>query len=79
LSRSITSVVGFPVCSLSTEYCEDMPEPSKCRQWLEKNFPDVYASMSVGEFHQTVSRSFFLSLFPIRKMGNNILEVSNNE
>nr|ACO07925.1 Density-regulated protein [Oncorhynchus mykiss] len=36
------------VCSLPTEYCEYMPEPSKCRQWLEKNFPDVFARMSVG-------------------------------
>uniref|UniRef100_A0A8C7GWB9 Density-regulated protein n=1 Tax=Oncorhynchus kisutch TaxID=8019 RepID=A0A8C7GWB9_ONCKI len=36
------------VCSLPTEYCEYMPEPSKCRQWLEKNFPDVFAKMSVG-------------------------------
>ncbi|XP_078145424.1 density-regulated protein isoform X1 [Centroberyx gerrardi] len=29
-------------------YCEYMPEPAKCRQWLEKNFPDVFARMSVG-------------------------------
>ncbi|XP_067114304.1 density-regulated protein isoform X2 [Osmerus mordax] len=36
------------VCSLPTEYCEYMPEPAKCRQWLEKNFPDVFARMSVG-------------------------------
>ncbi|XP_028828900.1 density-regulated protein isoform X2 [Denticeps clupeoides] len=35
-------------CSLPTEYCEYMPEPAKCRQWLEKNLPDVYASMTVG-------------------------------
>uniref|UniRef100_A0A8C7QKK5 Density-regulated protein n=1 Tax=Oncorhynchus mykiss TaxID=8022 RepID=A0A8C7QKK5_ONCMY len=42
------------VCSLPTEYCEYMPEPSKCRQWLEKNFPGVFARMSVVEFHQTV-------------------------
>uniref|UniRef100_A0A8C7LKX5 Density-regulated protein n=1 Tax=Oncorhynchus mykiss TaxID=8022 RepID=A0A8C7LKX5_ONCMY len=41
------------VCSLPTEYCEYMPEPSKCRQWLEKNFPGVFARMSVVEFHQT--------------------------
>ena len=54
LSRSTTSVVGFPVCSLPTEYCEYMPEPSKCRQWLEKNFPGVFARMSVVEYHQTV-------------------------
>uniref|UniRef100_A0A8C7LRK2 Density-regulated protein n=1 Tax=Oncorhynchus mykiss TaxID=8022 RepID=A0A8C7LRK2_ONCMY len=44
------------VCSLPTEYCEYMPEPSKCRQWLEKNFPGVFARMSVVEFHQTVPR-----------------------
>ncbi|XP_074474180.1 density-regulated protein isoform X2 [Sebastes fasciatus] len=36
------------VCSLPTEYCEYMPEPAKCRQWLEKNFPDVFARMTVG-------------------------------
>uniref|UniRef100_A0A3B3R639 Density-regulated protein n=2 Tax=Paramormyrops kingsleyae TaxID=1676925 RepID=A0A3B3R639_9TELE len=36
------------VCSLPTEYCEYMPEPAKCRQWLEKNFPDEFAKMVVG-------------------------------
>uniref|UniRef100_A0A3P8VUK4 Density-regulated protein n=1 Tax=Cynoglossus semilaevis TaxID=244447 RepID=A0A3P8VUK4_CYNSE len=30
-----------------TPYCEYMPEPAKCRQWLEKNFPDVFARMTV--------------------------------
>uniref|UniRef100_A0A3B5AX06 Density-regulated protein n=1 Tax=Stegastes partitus TaxID=144197 RepID=A0A3B5AX06_9TELE len=29
-------------------YCEYMPEPAKCRQWLEKNFPDVFARMTVA-------------------------------
>lgn len=28
-----------------------MPEPAKCRQWLEKNFPDVFARMTLGECH----------------------------
>ncbi|XP_060751513.1 density-regulated protein [Tachysurus vachellii] len=36
------------VCSLPTEYCEYMPEPAKCRQWLEKNFPDMFARMTMG-------------------------------
>ncbi|KAK6476479.1 density-regulated protein-like [Huso huso] len=36
------------VCSLPTEYCEYMPEPAKCRQWLEKTFPDEFAKLSVG-------------------------------
>ncbi|XP_062869889.1 density-regulated protein [Trichomycterus rosablanca] len=36
------------VCSLPSEYCEYMPEPAKCRQWLEKNFPDMFARMTVG-------------------------------
>ncbi|XP_060764293.1 density-regulated protein [Neoarius graeffei] len=35
------------VCSLPTEYCEYMPEPAKCRQWLEKNFPDMFARMTM--------------------------------
>uniref|UniRef100_A0A3Q2XF16 Density-regulated protein n=1 Tax=Hippocampus comes TaxID=109280 RepID=A0A3Q2XF16_HIPCM len=30
-------------------YCEYMPEPAKCRQWLEKNFPDVFARMTLGK------------------------------
>uniref|UniRef100_A0A3Q2DUQ8 Density-regulated protein n=1 Tax=Cyprinodon variegatus TaxID=28743 RepID=A0A3Q2DUQ8_CYPVA len=33
---------------MSLQYCEYMPEPAKCRQWLEKNFPDVFAKMTVG-------------------------------
>ncbi|KAG5840218.1 density-regulated protein-like [Anguilla rostrata] len=36
------------VCSLPTEYCEYLPEPAKCRQWLEKNFPEVFAKMTLG-------------------------------
>lgn len=36
---------------LCAQYCEYMPEPAKCRQWLEKNFPDVFARMTVGESH----------------------------
>ncbi|KAG8010483.1 Density-regulated protein [Nibea albiflora] len=34
-----------PCCVL--QYCEYMPEPAKCRHWLEKNFPDVFARMTV--------------------------------
>ncbi|KAK4813171.1 hypothetical protein QYF61_014002 [Mycteria americana] len=36
------------VCSLPTEYCEYMPDVTKCRQWLEKNFPDEFAKLTVG-------------------------------
>ncbi|KAG2470606.1 density-regulated protein [Erpetoichthys calabaricus] len=36
------------ICSLPTEYCEYMPEPAKCRQWLEKNFPDEFKRLSLG-------------------------------
>ncbi|XP_025055678.1 density-regulated protein [Alligator sinensis] len=35
------------VCSLPTEYCEYMPDVAKCRQWLEKNFPDEFAKLTV--------------------------------
>ncbi|XP_041916456.1 density-regulated protein [Alosa pseudoharengus] len=37
------------VCTLPTEYCEYMPEPAKCRQWLEKNFPNEFARMTLGK------------------------------
>ena len=36
------------VCSLPTEYCEYMPDVAKCRQWLEKNFPNEFAKLTVG-------------------------------
>lgn len=39
----------FIGCASSLQYCEYMPEPAKCRQWLEKNFPDVFARMTVGK------------------------------
>lgn len=26
-----------------------MPEPAKCRQWLEKNFPDLFARLTMGK------------------------------
>lgn len=36
------------VCSLPVEYCEYMPDVAKCRQWLEKNFPNEFAKLTVG-------------------------------
>uniref|UniRef100_A0A3B4CW47 Density-regulated protein n=1 Tax=Pygocentrus nattereri TaxID=42514 RepID=A0A3B4CW47_PYGNA len=39
---------GRQIFSLHFPYCEYMPEPAKCRQWLEKNFPDVFARMTLG-------------------------------
>ncbi|OCT98386.1 hypothetical protein XELAEV_18010618mg [Xenopus laevis] len=36
------------VCSLPTEYCEYMPDVAKCRQWLEKNFPDEFSKLTLG-------------------------------
>lgn len=47
-SKYPLKVLYCGVCSLPTEYCEYMPEPVKCRQWLEKNFPDVFARMTVA-------------------------------
>ncbi|XP_068562537.1 density-regulated protein isoform X2 [Cebidichthys violaceus] len=46
--KNPVKVLYCGVCSLPTEYCEYMPEPAKCRQWLEKNFPDVFARMTVA-------------------------------
>lgn len=31
------------------QYCEYMPDVTKCRQWLEKNFPDEFAKLTVGK------------------------------
>ncbi|NXT15579.1 DENR protein, partial [Prunella fulvescens] len=31
----------------SCSYCEYMPDVTKCRQWLEKNFPDEFAKLTV--------------------------------
>lgn len=47
-SKYPQKVLYCGVCSLPTEYCEYMPEPAKCRQWLEKNFPDVFARMTLA-------------------------------
>ncbi|XP_016386149.1 density-regulated protein-like [Sinocyclocheilus rhinocerous] len=41
------------VCSLPVEYCEYMPEPAKCKQWLEKNFPDVFAKLTLAPKKET--------------------------
>uniref|UniRef100_A0A673CSU9 Density-regulated protein n=1 Tax=Sphaeramia orbicularis TaxID=375764 RepID=A0A673CSU9_9TELE len=41
--------IADPDSKYPLKYCEYMPEPAKCRQWLEKNFPDVFARMTVGE------------------------------
>ncbi|KAJ3605743.1 hypothetical protein NHX12_027787 [Muraenolepis orangiensis] len=47
-SKFPNKVLYCGVCSLPTEYCEYMPEPAKCRHWLEKNFPDIFARLTVG-------------------------------
>ncbi|KAG7280134.1 hypothetical protein CRUP_003761 [Coryphaenoides rupestris] len=47
-SKYPNKVLYCGVCSLPTEYCEYMPEPAKCRHWLEKNFPDIFARLTVG-------------------------------
>ncbi|XP_077593945.1 density-regulated protein [Stigmatopora nigra] len=47
-SKLPLKVLYCGVCSLPSEYCEYMPEPAKCRQWLEKNFPGVFARMTLG-------------------------------
>ncbi|XP_063081622.1 density-regulated protein isoform X1 [Cavia porcellus] len=33
--------------SFIVEYCEYMPDVTKCRQWLEKNFPNEFAKLTV--------------------------------
>lgn len=48
------SVEGFPqltnlFCVLFPQYCEYMPDVAKCRQWLEKNFPNEFAKLTVGK------------------------------
>ncbi|OPJ75062.1 density-regulated protein isoform A [Patagioenas fasciata monilis] len=39
----LTILFGFS----TAEYCEYMPDVTKCRQWLEKNFPDEFAKLTV--------------------------------
>jgi len=39
-----------------------MPEPAKCKQWLEKNFPDVFAKLTLG-------KSAFFHLGPVHRHG----------
>ncbi|XP_038646076.1 density-regulated protein isoform X2 [Scyliorhinus canicula] len=40
------------ICSLPTEYCEYMPQYTKCRQWLEKNCPEEFAKLSIDQYPQ---------------------------
>ncbi|KAH7731747.1 Density-regulated protein [Aphelenchoides avenae] len=46
--------VSYPInvaycgeCSLPLEYCEYSGKADKCRQWLEKNLPDMVADVNV--------------------------------
>ncbi|XP_055511656.1 density-regulated protein isoform X2 [Leucoraja erinacea] len=41
------------ICSLPTEYCEYMPQYTKCRQWLEKNCPEEFAKLSIEAYSST--------------------------
>ncbi|NXY84436.1 DENR protein, partial [Alcedo cyanopectus] len=38
---------GSRAGTLPPAYCEYMPDVTKCRQWLEKNFPDEFAKLTV--------------------------------
>lgn len=42
---SFNQLFSFTECSLPIEYCEYYPSAGKCRQWLEKNLPDVFESL----------------------------------
>uniref|UniRef100_A0A5S6QJV4 Density-regulated protein n=1 Tax=Trichuris muris TaxID=70415 RepID=A0A5S6QJV4_TRIMR len=36
-------------CSLPTEYCEYGPSPDRCREWMKKHLPALFAELSVNE------------------------------
>lgn len=36
-----------------------MPEPAKCRQWLEKNFPNEFARLTMGKYPPSWAILFF--------------------
>lgn len=38
-------VVYCAVCTFPPEYCEFGPSPSKCRNWLHKHQPELYAKL----------------------------------
>ncbi|KAK7076269.1 hypothetical protein SK128_027763, partial [Halocaridina rubra] len=35
-------------CTMPIEYCEYYPAYDKCKQWLEKNLPDMFEEMMAG-------------------------------
>ncbi|XP_044253807.1 density-regulated protein homolog [Tribolium madens] len=36
-------------CSMPIEYCEYYPEYDKCKQWLERNLPDEFEKVKIGD------------------------------
>uniref|UniRef100_UPI00398F6FEB density-regulated protein n=1 Tax=Pristiophorus japonicus TaxID=55135 RepID=UPI00398F6FEB len=51
-SQCPLKVLYCGICSLPTEYCEYMPQYTKCRQWLEKNCPEEFAKLSIDQCPQ---------------------------
>uniref|UniRef100_A0A2K5BY21 Density-regulated protein n=1 Tax=Aotus nancymaae TaxID=37293 RepID=A0A2K5BY21_AOTNA len=47
LRNSAKFILCRGVCSFPTGYCKYMPDVAKCRQWLEKNFPNEFAKLTV--------------------------------
>ncbi|XP_014670089.1 PREDICTED: density-regulated protein homolog [Priapulus caudatus] len=42
------NVVYCGECTMPTEYCEYFPNYEKCKVWLEKNMPDMFAKLGVA-------------------------------
>ncbi|RZC32573.1 density-regulated protein [Asbolus verrucosus] len=36
-------------CTMPIEYCEYYPEYDKCKQWLERNLPDEFEKVKIGD------------------------------
>jgi len=56
LKKSKMAASSYPLkvaycgeCSMPPEYCEYGPFAEKCKAWLQKNIPDLFQALNVGE------------------------------
>lgn len=43
------NVVYCGECGMPAEYCEYLPNYDKCKLWLEKNLPEEFEKLGMGE------------------------------
>ena len=73
-------------CSLPVEYCEYYPNNSKCKEWLERNLPEVFDKMfrtskdcKQLSFVLSFNRHFFVTQLATETSGQSAAKEGSDE